>query len=825
MLIIIHQTKSYAQKDTLYVDSDEIESPIQYSAKDSIYTDLVNEQVHLFGDAKVDDGMIKMTAGYILIDLNKNEVFATYRYDKDSNRIEMPVFTDGSEEMTAASIRYNFDTEKGYIEELSIRQEEIFLYMGTAKRHPNDELHFRNGRFTTCDQAEPHYHFQLSKAVMIPEKRIVTGPVNLYIKGIPTPIGFPFSVIPQQKERTHGLLFPEIVPMSQYGFGFQNLGYYIPVNDRLSITPYATLLSRGSWGARTQMQYAKKYGYVGNLDFGLQQFRLGFPSKSFNNKVSVSWNHKQDSKANPYWNFASNVNFISDNQSKNNLDPLNPDYFNNSFNSDISVNRLFPGKPISLGAKLSVRQNSISQNISLTSPVINFNVSRFFPFKKLIKGTQEWKQIFSRLGVTYSLEGRNQSTFGDTLLKNSEFNKIGQQFMNGANQQITVQTTAGFYKGAFKFTPSLTYGTKLNLQQTNKFYDTGSSSILSDTIQKAGIWHDINFNANITTVVYSYYKFAGKKKALMRHILTPSVGFRYMPQVNKIDSVTNLSNNITSAYSSFERSVYTTSAFKTAAMLTFGINNTFELKRKSEKDTITGFSKTRIIDAFSITGNYDFMKDSMKLSDLSISLRIAPFPFLNFVASSNLSPYDWNQTTGANIAQYALKNGKFGRFTRTDLTTSLTLTSKESQDKLNTTKENIAQNWNADFNYYALHPEFLMDFAIPWKVSLSHVYSIYANQNKILVEDENYRQVQTLVLNADVSFTKRWKLGLMSNFDLNELLITNTRVMLTRNMHCWAMTFNWTPIGGNKSFLISIRNTSSIFSDAKFDIRKPPLFL
>jgi lipopolysaccharide assembly outer membrane protein LptD (OstA) len=70
--------------------------------------------------------------------------------------------------------------------------------MGTAKRQANDEIHFIKGRFTTCDLEEPHYHFQLSRAIMIPEKRIVTGPMNLWVAGIPTPLGLPFSIIPQQ---------------------------------------------------------------------------------------------------------------------------------------------------------------------------------------------------------------------------------------------------------------------------------------------------------------------------------------------------------------------------------------------------------------------------------------------------------------------------------------------------------------------------------------------------------------------------------------------------------------------------------------------------
>jgi hypothetical protein len=825
LLIISPTVFGYAQIDTTYIEDDSFDTPIKYSARDSLYTDLKNEQIHLFGDAKVSDGEITMNAGYILVDLKKNEVLATFIYDSDSNRVEMPTFSDGTENITAASIRYNFDTEKGYIEELTIRQDETYMFMGIAKRHPNDEIHFKNGRFTTCELDEPHYHFQLSKAIMIPDERIVTGPVNLHVKGVPTPIGFPFSVIPQQKERTHGILFPELVPISQYGFGVQNLGYYIPINDRLQTSPYITLLSRGSWGVRNNLNYSKRYGYNGALDLGFQQFRLGFPSNSPSNKISITWVHRQEQRANPYWNFSSNVNFISDNQSKNNLDPLNPDYFNNSFNSDINLNRAFPGKPLNMGLKMSVRQNSLTKNVSLLSPIYNLNMSRVFPFKKLIKGTESWKQIISRLGVTYSLEGQNRSTFTDTLLKTGDFTAIGDQFMNGLNQQLNIQTTAGFYKGAFKLTPSFSYGNKINFQQVTKSYDALNDEIITDTVQKGGMTHELSVNAQLTTVVYSYYKFIGKKKPILRHILTPSVGIRYTPQLNKLDTLVTTPGNNPIVYSPFERSVYAGYGSKSTSLLTFGINNTFELKRKSDKDTITGFRKTRLIDALSLTGAYDFTKDSMNLSDLSLNLRISPVEWLNIVASSTFSPYDWVDSTGKTLSAYAFSNDRFGRFMRNDITTTLTLTSQESRKRLNDTEDAISKNWNADFNYYNLHPEYLIDFEIPWKLSFSHVYSIFANTNKTVENNLDYEQLQTLVLNGDVSFTKRWKLSGIINLDLQQREITNARLSLSRNMHCWALSFNWTPIGGNKSFLLSIRNTSSIFQDAKFDIRKPPVFL
>lgn len=813
-------------KDTLRLNDDSFEDIIYYSARDSIYTDLKKKQVHLYGDAKVNNGEINMSAGYILIDLDKNEILAQYAFDKDSNKVEFPKFSEGSEEIKASSIRYNFTTEKGYIEELAIQQDEMYLYMGVAKRHPNDQIHFKNGRFTTCNLEEPHYHFQLSKAVMIPDERIVTGPMNLWIKGVPTPLGLPFSVIPQQKERTHGILFPEVVPLSIYGFGVQNLGYYLPINEHMQTSIYANLYSRGSWGLRNNLEYAKMYGYRGNLDLGFQQFKSGFPDSTKSNKLSVIWIHKKELKSNPFWNFSANVNFISDNKSKNNLDPLNAQYFNNSFNSDMNITRSFPGKPVSMGMKMSIRQNSLTKNMSLISPVLNVNITRFFPFKKFIHGSNGMQQLLSRMGMTYNMEGLNKSTFKDDLLRDKNFSEIGSQFFNGFNQNVAIQTTTSFFKNTVKFNPSITYSNKINFQQIEKQYNIVTNKTEIDTLRKSGMAHELTFNAQLTTMIYSYYKFIGKKNPLLRHIITPSFGFRYVPQLNQLVTANVGVNQASLTYSPFENSIYSSYNGKGAAQLTFGFNNTFELKRKSDKDTLTGFKKTRIVDMLSINGNYDFMKDSMNLSDLSLNMRINPIEWLNFVATSVFSPYGWIDSTGATISQFALSSkNTLGRFTRNNFTTTLTLTSKKSREVLNETKDLINSNWNADFNYYALHPEYILNFNIPWKMSFSHVYSVDVNTDKKATNTSTFNQLQTLVLNGDISFTKRWKLASTLNFDMINPQITNARFTLSRNMHCWALSFYWTPIGGNKSFLLSIRNTSSMFQDAKIDIRKPPVFL
>jgi hypothetical protein len=590
---------------------------------------------------------------------------------------------------------------------------------------------------------------------------------------------------------------------------------------------YSNIYSRGSWGLRNDLDYSKKYAFSGNLSLGFQQFRSGFPSNQNNNKVSVNWSHRKEAKSNPYWGFSSNVNFISDNNSKNNLDPINPEYFNNSFNSDININRLFPGKPLTMGMKISVRQNSLAKNISLISPIFNANLTRIFPFKNSFKiNNTEFKKTISRIGISYNIEAQNRSTFKDSLIQQADFGAISREFLNGVSQNATLQTTMGLFENTVKINPSMNYGNKINFQQIEKTYNSTTNNTNVDTLRRLGMAQEFNMSINMTSILYSYFRVIGKSKPLMRHLMTPSIGYRYVPKLNSLITSNAGVNQNAIVYSPFERSVYTAGNTQASSLLTFGLNNSLELKVKSEKDTLTGFKKIRLIDQFSLTGFYDFLKDSMQLSNIAMNLRISPASWINFVSNATFSPYSWDTISGKITGAYASAKGQgIGRILNTSLTTSITLAPKSSRDKIAESGEQRNTNWDSDFNYFALHPEQAIYFDIPWKISLSHVYSLNANQAISNLSKEKFFQTQTLVMNGDVSFTKKWNISGNLNINVNSLKLTNAFISLNRNLHCWSLSFYYVPVGGNRSFLLSIRNTSSIFKDAKIELRKPPGFL
>ncbi len=819
---------AYAQVDTLFTIDKSIESIGKYTARDSIFNDVKNKKIHLYGDAHLQYDDIKLSAYYIQFDIANEEVFATYQLSPDKARIGEPLIVQNGEEIKAGTIRFNLKSKKGYIQEVALKQEEIYLQMQVAKRHANEEVHFRDGMFTTCDLSAPHYHFHLSKAVLIPNKKIVSKKMNLFLREVSLPIGLPFLVIPQSKPKDiqkgkSGVLMPKFAPTSIFGMGISDLGYYIPINDSLHTTFLGNVYTSGSWSLSNSTEYKVKYKFNGRLNLLYQQNYQTFPRKKLGDKFSVVWQHTKDAKSNPYWNFISNVNFVSDNNNKNTVNPINPNYLSNTMKSDINITRSFPNKPMTLGVKISSSQNSITKMMDVTSPIVTFNVTRFSPTKIIFKhriGEDKW---YDKINISYNFEGKNISSFADSLIRKKDFTAIKNNFLNGFKQSIIITSTLKVLKNTWSITPTLSYSSYFDFQQTEKKIDVNTNKVVSTMQQKNGMFQDLNLSIRATSQVYTYYRFVGKHKPLLRHIITPSFGYSYIPKnASNIAYYSDLSGKDI-AYSIYERSLYHPSNSNAASLLTFDLMNTFELKTKSSKDTISGFKKIKIIDALSINGNYNFLADSMKLSNLNLSMRLSPFSFVSIVATSVFSPYAWDINSGKILNAYAYQeNNRLGRILSTSINTTWILTTKEGKRKITDNKQVFTSVFNSDIQYYSMYPERFIDFEIPWKVNVTHVFSMQVNTNKLLPTSNDLTTIQTLSVNGDVSFTKRWKISGTSYYDIKSNQITNCNVTLTRNLHCWNLSFWVTPIGTNKSFLLRLVSNATLLKDAKLELRKPP---
>jgi hypothetical protein len=817
-------------KDSLNFDVNSLDTPIKYDARDSIITSLQDEIVYLYGEAIVVYGDIKLTADMMIVDMKTKEVQATYTLDSLGNPVGKPHFKQGSEEFTADSIRYNIESKKGYIREVRSQYDEFYVQMKQSKRHPNNEIHLRNGKISTCELEDPHYHFNLTKAVIVPEKRIVSGPVNVWVNDVPTPLGLPFGFFPIVSKKKHGIVIPQIIPQSIYGFGLKDFGYYIPFGDKVETTIYGTIYTKGTWGVRNKTNYLSRYKFTGNIDLRYEEFKDPFPDTTKLRKFSIYWRHQQKPSANPYWRFNADIRFQSDNNTKNNTEIDNSLYFTNTLNSSMTLNRLFPGTPFNMSLKAGLNQNSQTGNFILDVPTYNFTMNRvFIPFRKKEKRQLNTKW-YDKIGVTYNLTFQNQATINDTLFNRNDTTYkdgyerfIPDRFLNGIRHTANINTTVKMFRGALNFNPSVVYNGRMNFQYINKYWDNDLQEQVIDTLGGVGYAHDVSVNAALTTSFYGYYK--GNNGTTLRHELNPSLSFTYRPDMGNHRTEYVGSDGSLETWSPYERSLYRENSAGQYGAVNYGFRNNFQLKVKSKKDTITGFKKVKILDRANVTGNYNIFLDSLNFSDIKFDFASSPLPFLNIVAGFSLTPYGYDEETGRIVNEWVMKeNNKLALFTQANASVIFTLTSKKNREKIAAIDKKYGTAWDSDINFVALHPGEYIDFAIPWKINAS--YNFAYSRSKFDMNTNNI--VQTLRLSGDFNITKKWKIGFTGNINFSDAekiaTITNLTLDLYRDLHCWELSFRWVPIGGNRSFLLKINIKASTLKDLKYEMRKPPEF-
>ena len=193
--MLINNSYFLAQQDSIQISS-QLESTLNWDAKDSIVIDMINKETFLYKQGHIDYEEIILDACYIKFNFESKTVFAKYCLDSNNQKIGKPILSDGSTSTTSDSLKYNFDTKKGITYEVKLQEGESYIHGQKVKRQNNGDIHIKNALYTTCDLDHPHFYFKLRKAVIKPDDKIVSGPVNLFIAEIPTPLGLPFAFLP-----------------------------------------------------------------------------------------------------------------------------------------------------------------------------------------------------------------------------------------------------------------------------------------------------------------------------------------------------------------------------------------------------------------------------------------------------------------------------------------------------------------------------------------------------------------------------------------------------------------------------------------------------
>ena len=112
-----YNTDSIIKSDTLIYDLAEtaLNSEVKYNADDSVYYDINNEKIRLYGNAEVKYEDIVLTSEYIEIDWSNHLIRAVGVKDSSGKIRGTPVFKEKSDVYEAKEILYDYETKKGKI--------------------------------------------------------------------------------------------------------------------------------------------------------------------------------------------------------------------------------------------------------------------------------------------------------------------------------------------------------------------------------------------------------------------------------------------------------------------------------------------------------------------------------------------------------------------------------------------------------------------------------------------------------------------------------------------------------------------------------------
>jgi len=93
----IVQDSAVVNLNRLKISNDALDDKVDYNSRDSMWFDVKNKQVHLYGEATVKYTTLTIKAGYILLDYGRNELSAQQFPDSTGQLTGLPDFKDAEQ--------------------------------------------------------------------------------------------------------------------------------------------------------------------------------------------------------------------------------------------------------------------------------------------------------------------------------------------------------------------------------------------------------------------------------------------------------------------------------------------------------------------------------------------------------------------------------------------------------------------------------------------------------------------------------------------------------------------------------------------------------
>jgi len=843
-----------------------LDAPVYMTAKDSMVMDMEKGNIlHLYGQATAQYKDDNLTAEYIRLDADSNQLYAKFGLDSIGAKFGFPDFKTGDQETEMEEVTYNIKTKKMFTRNIITQQGEGYVTAEVAKKMPDNCFYMENGKYTTCNNHEhPHFYFNLTKAKFRPGKNTVTGPAYLVVEDVPLPIAIPFGFFPVSKSYSSGILMPTYGDEMTRGFSLRDGGYYFAINDYVDLALTGQIYTKGSWGLSAISSYKKLYKFSGNFNASYlltvtgDKDTKGMSNSDYSQSrdLKVTWSHTQDSKANPFGTFSASVNFSTSSYNRNDFSSISlPQMTDNTKSSSVSYSYRSPTIPLTISSSASINQISKDSTLSVSLPDMTVSLSTIYPFKRKEQiGSERW---YEKIYFSYTGNIKNSIT----NVKENQFLKqnLIKDWKNGIKHSIPVSASFNILK-YITISASFNYNENWYSNRSDFEYNTALQKIVPvDTV--SGFFRTFNYNGSVSmnTKLYGMYSplpIFGKwtKGVQIRHVMTPSVSFSGAPDFSdpkygmyeNIYYIDNSMQRKVQRYSIYQSQIFGGPSAGQTGAINFSLDNNLEMKVPIANTDST--RKISLIDNLGLQMSYNFLADSLNWSNLSANLRLKILK-QNINLSGQFDTYLYGPDgRHINIPRWQAGKG-IGRFMGTSTSIPYTISNeslkklfkKGDNDSAKTGKEasppdqegtGTDENSDEEGTSPTTHKSLFQSekqtgdydsdgyllLSIPWSLSVNYSISLLYDTehfNKQTLEYP-YKISQTLGFNGNISPTKSWKVSFNASYDFSVKRIVNMFCSLSRQMHCWSMSASIVPIGPYQNYSFTIAVNSSLLQDVKY---------
>ena len=848
-----------------------LKEPIEFTG-DSLTIDFDEEngdEGSLVSQAVVTYGASKLDAYKVDMIFEIDELRAS-GLPSDTGMVGRPRFQEGAgETFLGNELAYNMGTERGRVVVAQTQIDDGFVNAEVVKTLADSTQFMRNGSYTTCDcppGETPSYSLRASKMKQAADW-IYTGPIQLFIFNIPTPLWLPFGFLPATEGRRSGPLPPDYGE-DHLGFFLRNWGWYWAVSDYFDLQVQAGIWSKGSWEIRPRTRYTKRYRYNGALSVSYvrnRQGERGDPARDrqSQNSARIQWQHSQT--ISPTFSLNGSVNLASTSYLRT-VSENYDDRVAQTIQSNISLRKNWPGAGRSLSLNASQQQQLSTGEVNLTLPSLNFSQSARKPFERDVRPAGSRERFYEKITYSYTGQVDNRYRFDplsvDTLVARGDSaaaeidwyealaspekyrRATGETvpFDFSASHRIPISASFSVRRlpiinktFILNVSPSFNYNEEWFIS-TDRRPDVDTSATTSSRLQTEqvpGFFALRQFSSSLSanTTFYGIFPVGIGPYQGVRHTVRPSLSFTYRPDFyGDFWGYTRTYRNARGELEEYGIVSGVQRGRQQAVSLSF--SNVFETKRVERDSTGEEQSKTLKLLNADLRTSYNFAADSLKLSDISLSARTSILGEVDVQFNSSFSPYRQDLATGRTLNQYVFNPRRLSlaRLERLSLNVSTDLRGGGSSAGGRPYEGRPAGSFgpgDPTFTDPALTPPGIdpldptdpfalddyasdyADFDIPWSLNLRFSYA-YAPATSAR---SRTNRSATLNTRFDFGLTPNWQLSGNTGYDFVQWEFATTQLRILRDFECWQMSISWTPFGRYQSYSFDLHVKSGKLSE------------